>query len=224
MRDIYIILTTLVFPSICFSVSSPNSPTASPNTHPVAQAKNFIRGQVVNEKGMPIDEVRWRISGIEELRDGKWVLMHYTGLPYERTTDSNGFFAIPFNRPCRYDLQFYKAGFAPAFLFQVDSNSPEIRVILKKGERIKGTVSRQVNGKTVPVWEKKVILRLPSRDFWYQELVITDNKGIFEFRACAPPIDPEGHKWKWQIVAADNIIEVEVQDGKPVDEINIEIQ
>jgi len=148
----------------------------------------------------------------------------YSGLPYESITDSNGFFGVPFNRPCRYDLQFHKAGFAPAFLFQVATDSPGIKVILKRGERIHGIVSRQVDGKLAPVAEKTVVLRMPSRDFWYQDSVVTDKAGKFEFRACAPPIDPDRREWKWQVVLADQIIKIDVQDGKPVDEVNIEVQ
>ena len=229
MRYIYVILTVLILSLACNAQSSPNAPPAitllaSPNTSPVAQAKSSIRGQVVDEKGIPQDEVLWRISAIEELRDGKWALTHYSGLPYESITDSNGFFGVPFNRPCRYDLQFYKAGFAPAFLFQVATDSPGIKVILKRGEHIHGIVSRRVDGKLVPLAAETVVLRLPCRDFWYQEPFVTDKAGKFEFRACAPPINPEGREPKWQVVLAHKIIEIDVQDGKPVDEVNIEVQ
>jgi len=179
---------------------------------------------VVDEKGKLQDEVLWRISTIEELRDGKWALIHYSGLPYESITDSNGFFGVPFNRPCRYDLQFYKEGFAPAFLFQVATDSPGIKVILKRGESIHGIVSRRVDGKLVPVAEETVVLRLPSRGFWYQDSVVTDKAGKFEFRACAPPIDPTSLKPKWQVVVKKQILEIDVQDDKPVDEVNIEVQ
>jgi hypothetical protein len=229
MRYIYIILTVLILSSVCNAVPFqifPPPPPASPNTPAVAQAKSSIRGQVVDEKGKPQGEVLWRISGIEELRDGKWTQVIYLGLPTERITDSNGFFAVPFNRPCRYDLQFYKEGFAPAFLFQVATDSPGIKVILKRGERIHGIVSQRVDGKLVPLAAETVVLRLPSRDFWYQDSVVTDKAGKFEFRACAPPIDPTGLKRKWQVVLPlpNQIVEIDVQDGRPVDEVNIEVQ
>jgi hypothetical protein len=229
MRYIYVILTVLILSSACNAESSPNAPPAamlpaSPNTHPVAQAKSSIRGQVVDENGKPQDEVLWRISAIEELRDGKWALIHYSGLPHESITDSNGFFGVPFNRPCRYDLQFYKAGFAPAFLFQVATDLPGIKVILKRGEHIRGIVSRRVDGKLVPMAEETVVLRLPCRDFWYQEPIVTDKAGKFEFRACAPPIDPDYRERKWQVVLPHQIVEIDVRDGKPIDEVNIEVQ
>jgi hypothetical protein len=229
MRYIYVLLTVLILSSACNAQSSPNVPPSatlpvSPNTHPAAQAKSSIRGQVVDEQGKSQDEVLWRISAIEELRDGNWALIYYSGLPAEGITDSNGFFGIPFNRPCRYDLQFHKEGFAPAFLFQVATDSPGIKVILKRGERIHGIVSRRVDGKLAPVAEQTVVLRLPSRGFWYQDSVVTDKAGKFEFRACAPPIDPDGLKRKWQVVLPHQIVEIDVQDGRPVDEINIEVQ
>ena len=229
MRYIYVILTVLILSSAYNAESSPNAPPAgtlpaSPNTHPAAQAKSSIRGQVVDEKGKPQDEVLWRISGIEELRDGNWTLVSYSGLPYESITDSNGFFSVPFNRPCRYDLQFYKEGSAPTFLFQIATDSPGIKVILKRGERIHGIVSQRVDGKLVPMAEETVVLRLPSRDFWYQDSVVTDKSGKFEFRACEPPLNPSGLRPKWQVVIADKIVKIDVQDGRPVDEVKIEVQ
>jgi hypothetical protein len=229
MRYIYVILTVLILSSACNAKPFQNAPPpptlpASPNTHPVAQVKSSIRGQVVDEKGKPQDEVLWRISAIEELSDGKWALTHYSGLPYVSITNSNGFFGVPFNRPCRYDLQFYKAGFAPAFLFQVATDSPGIKVILKRGERIHGIVSRRVDGKLVPMATETVVLRLPCRDFWYQDSAVTDKAGKFEFRACAPPIDPDYRERKWQVVLPHQIVEIDVRDGRPVDEVNIEVQ
>jgi len=189
-----------------------------------AQAESSIRGQVVDENGKPLDGVTWRISGIEELRDGNWTLVMYTGLPREDTTDSNGRFIVPFYEPRRYDLQFHKAGFAPAFLFEVAADSPEIRVTLKRGESIHGIVSRRVDGNLMPVWMKVVVLRLPSRDFWYEERVVTDRAGRFEFRACAPPSEPSGLKRKWYVVLADQVVEIDVRDGEPVDEVDFEIE
>lgn len=189
-----------------------------------AQAEDSVRGQVVDEYGKALDGVTWRISVIEELRDGNWAMVRYSGMPTEGNTDSNGCFAVPFNKPRRYDLQFHKAGFAPAFLFEVGADSPEIRVTLKRGESIHGIVSRRVDGKLMPVKMEAVVLRLPSRDFCYQERVFTDQAGRFEFRVCAPPPEPTGQKRKWQMVLADQIVEIDVRDGKPVDEVDFEIE
>ena len=189
-----------------------------------AQAESSIWGQVTDENGKPLDKVTWRISAIEEQREGKWTLVMYSGMPREGTTGSNGCFVIPFDGPRRYDLQFHKWGFAPAFLFEVAADSPENKVTLKRGESIHGIVSRRVDGNLRPVAMETVVLRLPSRDFWYQERVFTDMAGRFEFRACAPPSEPSGQEHKWQVVLADQIVEIDVRDGKPVDEVDFEIE
>jgi hypothetical protein len=188
-----------------------------------AQAADSIRGQVVDESGKPLDGVTWWISAIEELHDGKWILVIYSGMPSEHTTDSNGCFIVPFHGLQRYDLQFHKSGFAPAFLFEVAADSPEIKVTLKQGEIIHGTVSRRVDWNLMPVRMEEVVLRLPCRDVWYQERVFTDHNGRFEFHACAPPSDPSGHKRKWQVVLADKAVEIDVRDGEPVDAVDFEI-
>jgi hypothetical protein len=188
-----------------------------------AQAADSVRGQVVDEDGKPLDGVKWRISAIEELRDGKWALVMYSGLPREDTTDNNGRFIVPFHKPQRYDLQFHKSGFAPAFLFEVAADSPEIKVTLKRGESIHGNVMRRVDGELKPVAKEAVVLCLPGRDFWYKEQVFTDHNGRFEFRACAPLTEPSGQKRRWQVVHSNEIIEIDVQDGKPVDAVDFEI-
>jgi hypothetical protein len=188
-----------------------------------AQRANVIRGQVIDEDGLSIEDVKWRLSAIEELIDGKWTLMHYSGRPEEGVTDGNGCFVIPSNKNRRYDLQFNKDGFAPTFLFQQPCDSNEITVTLKRGESIHGTVTRFVDGKRKAVVMKEVKLQLPCRDFWYQQRTFTDEDGKYEFRACAPPIDPSGLKRKWYVAVDGKTIAVEVRDGEPVEAVDFEI-
>jgi len=188
-----------------------------------AQAGVSVRGQVVDDNGVPVGGVKWMISAFEEFQGGKWIHVFNFGAPRIDFSDSNGEFAIPFNKNQRYDLQFSKHGYAPAFLFQVEVNSPEIKVVLKRGVLICGTVSNRAGATVEPVIGETVILRLPCRDFWYQEQVLTDHKGRYEFHACAPPDEPDGIKRKWQVVVAGKVVEIDVRDGEPVDEVNIEI-
>jgi hypothetical protein len=203
-----------------------------------AQARDSVKGQVVDETGKPLEGVTWRISGIEELRDGKWTRVHRTGEPCENTTDGEGRFVVPFRERLRYDLQFRKFGFAPAFIFEVSADSPEIRLTMKRGESIHGTVKRLTDGQLKPVPMASVELRLPSWDLWYQERVFTGPRGEFEFRACAPPSEPpfpsgnlvEGTgkqdsplKRKWQVVYEGEVVEIDVHDGEPVEAVDFEI-
>jgi hypothetical protein len=187
-----------------------------------AQAADSVRGQVVDENGKPLDGVTWTVSAIEELHDGKRKLIMHSGKPEKGTTDSEGLFTVPFHKPQRYDLQLHKSGFAPAFLFEVSVGSPQIKVTLKRGQSIHGTVRRWVNGKPRPAEKETVVLCLPGRGLWYEEKVLTDSKGRFEFRACAAPVEPSGQKWTWQVVYLNQTVELDVQDGRPVDEVNFE--
>jgi hypothetical protein len=202
------------------------------------EAEDPIKGQVVDETGKPLEGVTWRIIGIEELRDGKWMRVHRSGEPREDTTDSEGRFVVPFRERLRYDLQFRKFGFAQAFIFEVSADSPEIRLTMKRGESIHGTVKRLIDGQLKPVPMASVELRLPSWDFWYQERVFTGPSGEFEFRACAPPSEPplpsgnlvggmgkqdSSRKCKWQVVYEGEVVEIDVRDGEPVEAVDFEI-
>jgi hypothetical protein len=204
-----------------------------------AQAADSVRGHVVDENGKTLARVGWKISGIEDLNNGKWTRVHYSGIAAENLTDAEGSFVISFQSPRRFDLQFHKPGFAPTFVYEVTADSPELKVTLKRGESIHGTVTHLVDGKPKPLLGETVELRLPAWDFWYQERVITDMDGKFEFRACAPPDEPtippgnffgsttnqdSQPKWKWQLVCAGKIIQVDVKDGKAVEAVDFEIE
>ena len=206
-----------------------------------AKAADSVQGQVVDSNGTPLAGVAWKISGIEQLENGKWRRVHRSGLPYESSTDTNGRFTVLFRERLRYDLQFHKSGFAPAFVYEIGADANQLKVMLKRGESIHGTVTHLVEGNWKPLPGQTVELRLPSWDFWYQQRTLTDNNGKFEFRACAPPIEPsnpEGNrnllggakdndsqpKRKWQLTCAGKVVEIDVVDGKPVEPVNFKIE
>jgi hypothetical protein len=193
-----------------------------------ANAADSVQGQVVDSNGKPLAKVSWKISGIEELNNGKWTRVMRSGIPRDETTDANGRFAITFREAVRYDLQFHKFGFAPAFVYEVGADSSAIVVTLKRGESIHGTVMHLVDGNYKPLIGEAVELRLPSMDVWYQERVITDTKGTFKFQACSPPSGTKDQlqefKPKWQVACAGKIVEIDVTDGQPVEPIHFKIE
>jgi hypothetical protein len=208
----------------------------------VAQAqppvqKTQVRGQVVDEVGKPVPGAAWKIAGTEVLKDGKWTRVIRLGDPLDSFADAQGRFVISYGEPIRFDLQFHKAGFAPGFLYEIAADSPDLKVTLKRGEIIHGTVTRSVNAKKVEVAGETVELRLPSQDVWYQEQVSTDANGKFEFRACAPPHEPplppgnsfgpvsdqaSSRERKWQVACRGKVVQVDVRDGQPVEAVNFE--
>ncbi len=201
-----------------------------------AQPAGSIRGLVVDENGKALAGVRWRICATEELRGGKWTFVRRSGLPPSSTTDDEGHFVVTFREPLRYDLQFQKSGFAPAFLYEVGTNSSELKVTLRLGQILHGTVTRRVDGNRKPMANQKVELRLPCRDFWYQDHATTDQDGKFEFRVCTPPSEPrtrignilagsgEPPRSKWQVVVAGKAVQVDVTDDEAIKPADFEIQ
>ena len=199
--------------------------------------KNQVRGQVVDEVGKPVPGAAWKIAGTEVLRDGKWTREIRLGDPFASFADAEGRFVISYGEPIRFDLQFHKAGSAPAFLYEIAADSPDLKVTLKRGESIHGTVTRSVNGEKMAAVGAIVELRLPSQDVWYQEQVSTDANGKFEFRACAPPHEPpyppgnsfgpvsdraSSSERKWQVVCEGRVVQVDVRDGQAVEAVNFE--
>jgi len=153
------------------------------------QVQASVTGRVIDEEGKPLAGVKWWISGIEELRDGHWIVVHRLGRPRENVTEAGGRFVVTFRENVRYDLQFDKGGFGPAFVYQISQETPEINVVMKKGIPIRGSVSRLVNGIPEPVaGSAVVVLRLPnSRGFWYSKNVFVGHEGEFVCFVSVPP-------------------------------------
>jgi hypothetical protein len=199
-----------------------------------------VSGRVIDEQGKPLAGVKWWVSGIEELYEGHWIVVYRTGIPQEHTTGSDGRFVLTFQKNARYDLQFDKWAFGPVFLYQISATSPEINVVMKKGVPIRGSVTRLVNGTREPASGATMVeLRLPnSRGLWYSKKVFVDHQGNFECFASPPPqplteflltcngkaFQHRSQPAKWQVVFAGEILEIDVEQEKQVDEINFEIQ
>lgn len=150
-----------------------NSVSSAVPAQPPGQ-KNQVRGQIVDEAGKPVPGAAWKFAGIEVLKNGKWTRELRMGDWLDTLADAEGRFVIPYGELVRFDLQFHQAGFAPVFLYEIGADSPELKVTLKRGERIHGTVSQKMSGKNVPMVGKTVELRLPSYGVWFQEQVVTD--------------------------------------------------
>jgi len=181
-----------------------------------------VSGIVTDESGEPLSGVSWWISAFEEWRDGEWEIVYRTGGTRIDTTDETGRFEVTFYRKVRYDLQFGKWGYGPSFLFQISADSPELHVEMKKGVPVKGGV--EIKGKNRPDFEGiTVALRLPnSRGLWFKRTALVDHEGKFRFYASPPPTGP-GPVSKWQLVCAGEIVQLDVDENKPVDEVIFQI-
>ncbi len=199
-----------------------------------------VSGIVTDESGEPLSGVSWWISAFEEWRDGRWENVLRTGWTGKHTTDEDGRFEVTFNNKVRYDLQFDKWGYAPAFLFQISPYSPlrllsrgrsagrtgtdfpELRVRMKKGVLVRGQV--RIEGKNRPDFSGiNVVLRLPnSRGLWFKKTTLVDHEGKFRFYASPPPTPP-GPTSKWQLVCAGEVVMLDVDENTPVDEVIFQI-
>lgn len=222
----HIVLRTMVFSVLCLSPC-------------IEKQTQKVFGRVTDEAGKPLAGVKWCISGIEELRNGHWVVVHRLGRAREHITGEDGRFVLTFRENVRYDLQFDRAGFAPVFLYQISATSPQVNVVMKTGIPICGSVARLVNASPEPVTGKTMVeLRLPNpRGLWYSRGVFVV-QGNFRCFASPPPQPPTEFRLtcngkarryrpepaKWQVVFAGEIVEIDVEEGKHVDEIHFEVQ
>jgi hypothetical protein len=73
-----------------------------------------------------------------------------------------------------------------------------------------------------------VNLRLPNpRGVWFQQTSLIDHEGRFRFVACPPP-DPSmtpdlDEPITWQLVCAEEVVPIDIAEGKPVDWVDFEI-
>jgi len=185
--------------------------------NPVAQLPKpvTVTGEVTDQNGKPLANVRWRISAVEEWRDGQWELIHNLGWPQWSVTDSEGRFTLTFQGRQRFDLQF--AGFgelAPGFVYEVSPDTRDLKIVMKPGIPVRGTVVAS-NSNRIPGYVR-VELQLPCRDVWYQEESATDADGHFTFYVCPPPTEPnKAIPSKWQISCAGLVTPFEAE-GKSI--------
>jgi hypothetical protein len=189
---------------------------ASGATDPAAAAS--VAGRVTDESGKSLNAVRCRISAIEEFRDGRWELTHYSGLPLASETDADGRFALAVGGQRRYDLQLDKWGYAPAFLYQIASGTGDLRVEMKPGVPVRGTIVRSDTKEPVSTGAMSVELRLPSRDFWFKQTTLVGPGGRFQLYAGPAPTEPgRTEPARWQVVFAGKVMPIDLVEGKPVD-------
>jgi hypothetical protein len=193
-----------------------------------AEGPATVTGKVIDEAGKPLGGVTWEISGIEQWDGGEWTIVFTTGRSLAKTTGEDGKFEIAFLGKVRYDLQFDKYGYGPAFLYQVSPETPEVQVVMKEGSLVQGVVTRSDNGQ--PCREATiVVMRLPNpRGTWFKKSTLVDHDGRFKFFASPPSNPPMPHPLenpiKWQVICAGEVISIDVVEGKPVDEIHFEVR
>ena len=185
-----------------------NAETQKPKT-------DSLVGQVVDQNGKPLANVRWRISAVEEWRAGQWELIHKSGIPQWAFTDAEGRFTLTIQGRQRFDLQFDGGEFAPAFVYEVSPDTNNLKVFMKPGIPARGTVIAS-NSNRIP-GNVRVELMLPCRDVWYQQEEITDADGHFTFYVCAPPTEPnKAFPSKWQISCAGTVTPFDVTTEKTI--------
>jgi hypothetical protein len=187
--------------------------------HPIT-----VRGRVTDETGKPLAGVEWWVSGFEEWREGNWQVVFRTGRTRKQTTDKDGRFEIQFHEKLRYELVFDKSDYGPVFLYQISADSPEIHVVMKKGLPLRGTVTRLGTGKPC-VHATIVELRLPNPGgTWFNRSAPVGADGRFQFFVCPPPCLPNRSEApKWQLVCAGEVVEIDVLEGEPIEEIHFQI-
>ena len=181
----------------------------------VGEAKPLaaVAGVVTDEVGKPLEGVKVQLCGMETLQDGVWKRECRDGWMPWWTTDKKGRFAIEFGEPhIRYDLWFEKRGFAPTFMYGISGKSGELKVVLRKGVIVTGTVARLMEaGGEKPVEVAQVVLSGPSTDLMYRQESLTDHEGRYRFRASRAP---EGKKWS--VVFLNERVDLDIGDKDPV--------
>ncbi len=180
-----------------------------------------LRGVVINEKGTPIKGVTVQVSGLEKFRDGAWHREIRFGRMPSYKTDKEGRFVVPFYEvDIRYDLWFDKDGYAPTFLYGIAGKSQELKVVMRGGTLLAGTITRLVNGRQEPIVGTTIELKLlPSEDLWFQHRTATDNNGRYMFRVSPPPREK-----KWLLVFCGELVEVDIKQDEHVPAVDFEVK
>ena len=150
------------------------------------QAQN-VTGVVVDEAGQAIAGVACRVIGWPLPGGGQ---VHYSGMPRDHFTDTNGSFTISLPRSDpMVDLQFDHPEHGPVFLYEVHPGTSPLKIVMQKGKILKGRI---VDDQGAPIKQTVLELQMAQSDRWYQRRGHTDSSGEFHFRISEPP---DRHSW-----------------------------
>lgn len=197
-----------------------------------AQTTGTVYGRVIDEAGRPLPGVTWKLGAIQGLHDNKWVIEWRSGVIDEHKAEKDGSFTIDFYEPLRYDLQFTRSDFAPAFAYNVSPIASDLIIVMKRGQRVHGIVTRIEKGTTLPLQMGMVQLRLSNTGggLWYLQDCYTDHKGEYSFQVSPPPDKPargfekSKEPQKWSVTCNGKMVEFDVRDNEIIPDIDFQVQ
>ncbi len=142
---------------------------------PAGVAGPALRGSVVDGNGHPLAGAE-----VAAAKDGEQ-------LPSRATTDAEGRFAIPVagDPEARWLIGARHPGFAPSLVGSLPAGGPEIRIVLRPGARLRGSV-RDGAGAPCPGARVRATLRFPgvAKDLGGFE-VLADEEGSYSFEGLS---------------------------------------
>ena len=213
-----------------------------------AEPVEKLTGIVTDERGRPLEGVTVKMCGVEWFSDGRWHRNRRPDclIPWPTASDKTGRFTVPFTeasftlpldeKKTRFNFWFDKEGYAPTFLSGVFPHPEDVKVIMKRGMQVSGTVKRLMEGKLEPVDGAAVYVQCSSGDLAhqrrvfedpyffllkmekakegcdlpYRQRVLTDSFGTYTFRLTPPPKDK-----KWFLVCLNEGVILDVKEGQP---------
>jgi hypothetical protein len=175
----------------------------------VLEAGSAIRGQVVDERGVPVEgaavRARWSFTAnaelVNETTDSERMLRLVLGaVPPDHLSGPDGSFSVPGISPGFYEVVAVKDGYARSLPRIVSAGDEEVKLVLPGGLRLQGTVTGcegtgTVTGGGIPLAGAEVVavlaegsepLRSVMRTFLGRDRFLTrwaaetDQNGAFE--------------------------------------------
>jgi hypothetical protein len=148
-------------------------------------AQGYVTGVLVDEAGAPIENGAYRAWAHRE--PSRHVQILDTSTPTWSFTDKEGLFSIPWTHAdAVMDLEFDRSAYAPAFVLDVHTADPPLKIVMTKGKLVRGQI---VDKNGIPVAHTIVHLQLGC---CYQKAATTDELGCFQFRVSRPQ---GGSRW-----------------------------
>ena len=148
----------------------------------------YIAGRVVDENGLAVAEVPVNVRCIQSKNEkGQDTESYFNATKFGDVTDEQGRFAIELEEEAVYSLLFSPINHAAIIVYDVVTDTRDLKVILPKGGTVKGQLVRFSRGKKVPVPNAEVELKQTSRlsyshiGYDRDRKTMTDSEGQFRF-------------------------------------------
>jgi protocatechuate 3,4-dioxygenase beta subunit len=193
----------------------------------------YIAGRVVDENGVAVTGVPVRVRCMQSKNEkGKDMESYFQIARFGDVTDKQGRFAIELKEEATYSLLFSPDNHAAMIVYDVVTDTGDLKVTLSSGGTLTGQLVRFNRGVKVPVPNTKVELKQANHSSYshlvsdHEHKTVTDSQGRFRFERIRTLIRTDRQRQvyeprTWELCSGDTSQSIRFLPGEKTKHIDL---